>query len=81
MAVSAAQVVVTTATALNSASSDGTYLSIKNGATIIALGPSNVAIGTGRTVAATAEVQVWLKPGDVLFAVCGTTSTVEVLRT
>ena len=81
MAVSAAQIVVTTATALNTASQDGTYLAIKNGSAVIALGPSTVAIGTGRTVAVSGEVQVWLKPGDVLYAVCATTSTVEVLRT
>lgn len=82
MAVSAAQIAVgTAATALNTASQDGVYLAIKNGAAVINLGPSGVTIGTGRSVAASAEVQVWLKPGDVLFAVCGTSSTVEVLRT
>jgi len=82
MAVSSAQVSVTTsATALNTASTDGGYLVIKNGAAVIYLGASNVTSGTGLSVATTASVTVYLKPGDVLYGICATSSTVEVLRT
>lgn len=85
MAVSAAQVVVaTSATALNSPDTDtvgGTTLIITNGAAAIALGASGVTTGTGFTLAANAgPIAMQLGPGEQLFAICGTTSTVQVLR-
>jgi hypothetical protein len=84
MAVSAARVTVSTsAVALNTASTDGTTLVIKNGAQGIDLGASGVTAGAGLSVAASVQVTVFLKPGDVLYAIRsgGTDSVVEVLRT
>lgn len=81
MAVTAARVTVnTTAVALNTASTSGMTLTIKNGATAVDLGPSTVTSGGGLSVVS-ATVTVPLDPGDVLYAICGTSSTVEVLRT
>lgn len=82
MAVSAARVTVaTSAVALNTAGPGGNTLVIKNGAAVISLGPSTVTTGTGFDVAAAATVTVDLDAGDVLFAICATTSDVQVLRT
>jgi nitrous oxide reductase len=81
MAVSTRRVTVTTtAVALNTASTSGLCLRIKNGAAIVALGPSTVTAANGYEVAVAAEVTVELDPGDVLFAVSGSTSDVQVLQ-
>jgi archaellum component FlaG (FlaF/FlaG flagellin family) len=83
MAVSAQRVSVTsTPVALNTASTAGLVLLVKNvGAAAVDLGASSVASGAGFDLAASATVEVSLDPGDVLYAVTGTTSTVAVLRT
>ena len=72
----------TSATALNTAGTAGTTLTIKNGAAAIDLGGSGVTNGGGLSVAASASVgPLSVDPGDVLFAICATSSVVEVLRT
>lgn len=82
MAISAARVTVaTTAVALNTASSSGQVLLITNGSAAVDLGDDTVASGAGYEVAASGTVTVDIKPGDVLYAICGTTSDVQVLRT
>ena len=82
MAVSASRVTVaTSAMALNTAEPGGGRLVIKNGAAVIDLGPAGVTNGTGMSVAAAAVLTIELDPGDVLFAICATSSIVEVLRT
>lgn len=82
MAVTAARVTVgTSAVALNTASPGGERLVIKNGAAIIALGPAGVTTGTGFELAAAATIEVELDSGDVLFAICGTSSIVQILGT
>lgn len=85
MAVTAAQVAVaTSAVALNATETDtvgGTTLIISNGAAAVALGPSSVTTGTGFTLAANAgPITVELGYGEQLFAICATSSTVQVLR-
>lgn len=84
MAVTAAQVAVgTSAVALNTDTDTvgGTILIIINGAAAVALGPSNVTTGTGFTLAVNAgPITVELGSGEQLFAICGTTSTLQVLR-
>lgn len=86
MAVSAAQVTVTTsATALNTASTSGQWLVIANQAgAAVFLGPSNVTTATGLSVAAssTLATTVFLAPGEVLYGIVTTgTQVVHVLRT
>lgn len=82
MAVSVERVTVeTTAVALNPAGTGGTILRIKNGAAAIDLGGSGVTAGTGFEVAASGEVTVELDSGDVLYAICATSSVVQVMRT
>lgn len=82
MAVSAERVTVeTTAVALNTASTGGASLRITNGAAAIDIGASGVTSGAGLSVAASGVLTVELDPGDVLFAICATSSVVQVLRT
>ncbi|MGH9251402.1 MAG: hypothetical protein ACRD0W_18045 [Acidimicrobiales bacterium] len=82
MAVSAERVTVgTSAVALNTAGPGGNTLTIRNGAAVINLGPSSVTNANGHTVAAAALLTVEIDSGDVLFAICATSSIVEVLRT
>lgn len=85
MAVSAERVTVgTSAVALNTASTGGLTLVVKNvGATLAAdLGPSTVTSGAGFDVPAAATVTVEVDAGDVLFAISsGTGTTLAVLRT
>jgi hypothetical protein len=83
MAVTAQRVSVgTTATALNTASTAGATLTIRNGATAIDLGPSTVTTGQGYSLAASAVVTVEVDGGDQLYAITGVgSSNVEVLRT
>ena len=82
MAVSAERVTVgASAVALNATGTGGITLNIKNGAAVINLGPSTVTNANGLTVAAAAERTVDIDAGDVLFAICATSSIVEVLRT
>lgn len=85
MAVTAERVAVgTSAVALNTASTGGLTLTIKNvGATLAAdLGPSTVTSGAGFDVATSATVTVELDAGDVLFAISSSTgTTLAVLRT
>ncbi|HWP38940.1 MAG TPA: hypothetical protein VNL18_15445 [Gemmatimonadales bacterium] len=85
MAVSAARVTVsTTAVALNTASSSGMRLLLKNtSANAADLGASNVTAGAGFDLAAGATVTVELQPFDVLFAIrsAAADATIAVLRT
>lgn len=82
MAVSAARVTVgTSAVALNTPGTGGQTLDIKNGAAIVSLGASDVTTATGLDVAASGTLRVELDAGDVLFAICGTSSVVQVLIT
>lgn len=85
MAVSAERVTVgTSAVALNTASTAGLTLVIKNvGATFAAdLGPSAVTSGAGFDVPVGATVTVEVDAGDVLFAISSSTgTTLAVLRT
>lgn len=82
MAVSAARVTVgTSAVALNTASTSGQCLRIKNGGVVVALGPSTVTTTNGLDVAISGELTVELDAGDVLFAVSASSSVVQVLTT
>lgn len=83
MAISAQRVSVTsTAVALNTASTWGMDLLIKNATGAVTdLGPAGVTSGQGFELAAGATVEICLEPGDVLFAVTATSSTLHVLRT
>lgn len=82
MAISAARVTVgTSAVALNTASASGQNLRIKNGAALVALGASGVTTATGLEVAINGELAVDLDAGDVLFAICASSSVVQVLIT
>lgn len=86
MAVTAARVTVsTTAVALNTASTDGARLVVRNIDTTDTcdLGPSGVTAGTGFRLAFGESVSVDLKPGDVLFAIRTAATDVDltVLRT
>lgn len=85
MAVSAARVTVsTTAVALNTASTAGQTLVLKNtSANAADLGASTVAAGAGFDLAASATVTVELAAGDVLFAIrsAAADATIAVLRT
>lgn len=84
MAVTAARVTVSTsAVALNTASTTGLTLVLKNtSANAADLGPSTVAATTGLDLAAGATVTVTLQPGDILYAIRSAASdaTVAVLR-
>jgi hypothetical protein len=83
MAVSSARVTVTTTpTALNPVDQSGATLTIRNGATVIDLGPVGVATGAGYSLAASGTVVVAVDGGEQLYGVTGAgTSVVEVLRT
>lgn len=83
MAVTVEQIAVAaTAEALNSVSTSGLSLTIKNGSGALDLGPSSVTSGGGFSVAASTTVQVDLDAGDVLFGISDVTgTTVEVLST
>ncbi len=85
MAVSAQRITVSTsAVALNTASQDGTVLVLKNtSANAADLGASTVAATTGFDLAASATVTVWLKPGDILYAIrsAAADATIAVVRT
>lgn len=80
MAVShAIKTVATTAVALNTAGTAGQTLYIFNGAADVFLGASNVTASTGIKLAAAGSLTLEVKPGDVLYAICATTSDVGVL--
>lgn len=85
MAVSAAVVTAsTTAVALNTASTAGMVLQLKNtSANAADLGASTVTAGAGYSLAGSATVEVRLQPGDVLYAIrsAGSDATIAVLRT
>jgi hypothetical protein len=85
MAVTAQRIVAsTTAVALNTASTSGQRLTLKNtSANAADLGPSGVTAGAGFDLAAGATVQVQLQPQDVLFAIrsAAADATIAVLRT
>lgn len=87
MAVTAQKFTVSNvALALNTASQDGTYLTIKNtdAANLADLGPSTVTAGNGFSLGTSTTVTVFLKPGDVLYAIkSGATdvTSLTVLRT
>lgn len=85
MAVSAARITVSTsAVALNTASTAGQRLTLKNtSANAADLGSSGVTATNGFDLAAGATVTVEVAPGDVLFAIRsgGTDATIAVLRT
>lgn len=81
MAVTASRITVgTSAVALNSANTSGTRLIVKNGAAVISLGgTSGVTTSTGYDMAASAELAIDVDSGDVVYAICGTSSNVQVL--
>lgn len=82
MAVTAERVTVgTSAVALNTAGTGAMSLRIKNGAAAIDVGASGVTSGAGLEVAASGELTVEVDSGDVLYAICATSSVVQVLRT
>lgn len=85
MAVSASRVTVsTTAVALNTASTAGQKLIVRNtdAANAADLGASGVAAGAGFQLAGATQVMVELAPGDVLYAIRSTADVVlAVLRT
>lgn len=86
MSVTAARVTVsTTAAALNTASTDGTRLVVRNidATDTCDLGPAGVTAGAGFRLANGESVTVDLKPGDVLYAIRSAAADVDltVLRT
>jgi hypothetical protein len=84
MSTAARIVVSTTPVALNTASSTGQRLQIKNTTANAAdLGPSTVAAGAGFDLAGNATVKITLQPGDVLYAIRsgGTNTTLAVAQT
>lgn len=85
MAVTAARLTISTsAVALNTASTSGQKLVIKNtSANAADLGAAGVAAGAGFDLAAGATVTVELQPQDVLFAIrtAAADATLAVLRT
>ena len=84
MAISSQRITVsTTAVALNTASTSGQKLKIKNtSANAADLGPAGVTAGTGFDLAAGATVDVQLQPQDVLFAIrsAAADATLAVVR-
>lgn len=81
MAVTSERVAVgTTATALNTATTSATRLTL-NAPAAVDLGDSTVASGSGYELAASTPLTVELDAGDVLYAVAGTSTDVQVLRT
>ena len=52
---------------------------IANGAAAIFIGGPGVTTGTGAQIAANGTLSGFLFPGDQLYAICGTSSTVGVL--
>lgn len=85
MAVTAARITASTsAVALNTASTAGMQLTIKNTSADAAdLGPSTVTAGAGFDLAAGATVTVDVDQGDVLYAIrsAAADATLAVLRT
>jgi hypothetical protein len=89
MAVGAQRITVSTvAIALNTATQDGGYLTIKNldGTNGADLGTAAVTAGAGFPLpgsATPAAVTIYIKPGDVLFAIrsAGADVVLSVLRT
>lgn len=85
MAVTAARVTVSTsAVALNTASTAGQTLVLKNtSANAADLGPSTVTAAAGFDLAAGATVTVELSAGDILYAIrsAAADATIAVLRT
>lgn len=85
MAVSAQRIVVsTTALALNTASTGGQRLKLKNtSANAADLGAAGVAAGAGFDLAAGVTVDVQLSPNEVLFAIRSgaADAVIAVLRT
>lgn len=82
MAVTSAQITVTTTpVALSTADVSGNRITIMNGSAVIYLGNSAVTTTTGLAVNSLAVLTVELDPGDVLYAVCATSSAASVLRT
>lgn len=70
-----------TAAALNTASTSGTQLTLRTDVDVD-LGDSGVTVDTGFKLLAVEEaITIELDAGDVLFAISGTTSNVQVLRT
>ncbi len=84
MAVTAARITVsTTAVALNTATSGGVDLYIKNtSANAADLGPAGVTAGAGFDLAAGATLTVQVDAGDVLYAIrsAAADATLAVLR-
>jgi len=89
MAISAQRITVsTTAVALNTGTQDGGYLTVKNldGTNGADLGTSAVTAGAGFPLpgsATPAAVTIFVKPGDVLYAIrsAGADVVLSVLRT
>lgn len=84
MAVTAERVTVgATAVALNTASTGGMTLVVKNvgGTNAADLGPSGVGDGAGFLLAVDVSVTVELDAGDVLFAISAAGTDLAVLRT
>jgi len=85
MAVTAARITASTsAVALNTASTAGMQLTIKNtSANAADLGPSTVTAGAGFDLASGATVTVDVDQGDVLYAIrsAAADATLAVLRT
>jgi hypothetical protein len=85
VAVTAARITVSTsAVALNTASTAGQRLVLKNtSANAADLGSSGVTAGNGFDLAAGATVTVEISPNDVLFAIrtAAADATIAVLRT
>jgi hypothetical protein len=81
MAVSHASVTVaTSAIALNTAGTAGQTLYIFNGSVDIFLGASDVTTSTGVKLAANGSLTLHdVKPGDTVYAISGSSSTVAVL--
>lgn len=82
MAVSGEVVTVAgTATALNNASTSGTQLTLRTDVDVD-LGDSGVTVDGGFKLLAVEEaITIELDAGDVLYAISGTSSDVQVLRT
>lgn len=81
MAVTSERVAVgTSATALHTANTSQLRLTL-NAAAAVDLGDSTVTTGNGYELAATTPLTVEVDAGDVLFAVHGTGTTVQVLST
>jgi hypothetical protein len=76
---STAQVVGAGASGSGQGPSASAYMS--NSGAIVYLGGAGVTTGNGVALADGASLTLWLFPGDRLYAVCATTSTLSVLQT